>query len=258
MHPGLYFLAERVRFRATIRNRTSLPFVKLSLSRALFTVSVTKESTRVVPTRLCTSLVVLLVIGLWPIQGTAQPAIGGIAEVYANGGRSRPVSPTRFKDFWHSGNHMGLGVGIAGADVFILRMGLRYNNFSLDTAAVRADDQISDPVDLPANDRYYLLGSTLDLLTDVPSPVDRISPYVIVGLTLYYTNLADMEIDSEPTGADFAKTSQFGGGMNVGIGVSHDVSSDVKAFVEYELIGGFLAGDKKVFMPLSVGLAVKL
>lgn len=213
---------------------------------------------RISKTRLCSSAVFLLIIGMWPVDGIAQPDLGGITEVYASGGFSRPVSPSHFKNFWHTGNHMTIGVGIAGADVFVLRMGLRYNSFSLDTAAVRADEQLTDTFDLPSNNRYYLLGSTFNLLTAVPSPIERVAPYVIVGLTLYHTNLADMTIDAELAEGDFTKSSQFGGAMNVGIGVAHVLTSEVKAYVEYELTGGFMGGDKKVFMPLSVGLAIKL
>lgn len=203
-------------------------------------------------------IIILLLVGLAPRVGVAQSDFSGVTELYANAGLSRPISPSGFKDFWDAGNHMALGVGVEGADMFILRSGLRYNNFSLDAEAVRASEQFPEQFDVPADQRFYLLGLTFDLLMDMPSPMRRLSPYVIVGLTLYYTNLNDMTVDENVTQEEFRKSSQLGGGMNVGLGMSHALSRDVKTFVEYEMIGGFMGGDNKVFMPLSVGLAIRL
>lgn len=208
--------------------------------------------------RLYIGLTVFLLMGLFPRVGVAQPELSGVTEVYANAGFSRPISPSGFKDFWHTGNHMALGVGVERTDIFILRTGVRYNSFSLNADAVRASEQFSEQFDVPTDQRYYLLGTTFDLLTDMPSPMRRVSPYVIVGLTLYYTDLNDMTVDDNLSRDEFLKISQFGGGMNVGLGMSHALSPEVKTFVEYELIGGFMGGDNKVFMPLSIGLAIGL
>jgi hypothetical protein len=221
----------------------------------------TSEAFRSLPPLLARSIVCAICLffggGFWTF-GAAQPASESVSQVYATAGFSQPVSPSQFKGFWQRGNHMSVGLGLERANVFVLRMGLRYNSFALDRAAVRVHEQLSDTIELPASDRYYLLGTTWDLLLEMPSPTRRLTPYVMVGLTLYYTDLSDMAIEDDLTGDDFEKIPQLGGSMNAGLGISHAVASDVDVLLEYALIGGFLGGDKKVFTPLSIGLVVHI
>lgn len=203
-------------------------------------------------------LVLLSLLLFCPVESRAQPDIGGITEIYATGGITQPLSPTRFRDYWQLGNHMTAGVGFGATNAFTLRAGMRYNSFLLDTASLASDLSPETAAEVNSSKRYYLVGTTFDLLLDSPLRNAWAAPYFVIGISVYYTTLGDMEIEKEFDISQTSKVKNLAAGMNVGLGVSRSLTKDLEAFAQYTLIGGFMGGDKKAFSPLSVGLSVKL
>jgi hypothetical protein len=131
----------------------------------------------------------LLIVAIPLSEARAQFEVAPISRVYLDGGLLRPVSPDGFTRYWKQGNRIRGGIEWQSPDVFTLRTGLTYSSLLLDRSAVE-EDLGSGPADRTFDDFYYVVEFAADVLLHTPSPLEKVTPYAIVGIGLQITALA--------------------------------------------------------------------
>lgn len=213
------------------------------------------------------------------MMGVAIAQEGGGLEVSLTAGTVLPSSPMTFANYWTAQYGGGLRAGFPLSESVSLIGSLEYYSFTMNETGVKdgfntdyvRDIWIFDRVTMsPSADQSSVLALSANLRV-APSPRSGLlSPYFIAGLGVMRVSMSEisMPVTSVLTintnTIDMTAQNRIVGGdqtavlLQSGLGVNFKISDSFNAFVEARYAIGFTEGHSTSYIPLSVGMKVRL
>ena len=144
--------------------------------------------------------------------------------LYAHAGLSVPTFPSSFKDFYQTGVHFGVGVGLPVSRRTEVTLSAQFSRYRLDEDALRAEFEEFDVFDVAFDGGAYAwFGLSANLKYKIYAQ-SRFGPYALFGLGLYNSAADDLVIIESGDSSTRAGNDEIIAGLNGGIGFYVPVS----------------------------------